>query len=73
MKFTRVLLSMAVAVMLVGFTQAGQEKKEAPKKVTMAATKAPMHKHTKKAMKAKLAHAKKKEMKAEKKEAEPAK
>ncbi len=74
MKFTRMLLSLAVAMMLVGFTLTAQDMKEEPKQETT--TKAPAHhmhsKHTKKAMKAKLAHAKKKSMK-EKKEAPPAK
>jgi hypothetical protein len=73
MRVTRLLLSLAVVVMLVGFTHAGQEKKDAPKHETTAPAKAPEHKHTKKAMKAKMVHAKKNEIKEEKKEAPPVK
>ncbi|MBI2427335.1 MAG: hypothetical protein HYV29_00790 [Ignavibacteriales bacterium] len=72
-KITRMLLSMAVGVMLVGFTSTTQEnktdlKKEAKPATEMKETKK-MHKEHKKAMKSKAAMEKKekKEMKEEKK------
>lgn len=71
MKITRMLLSLVIAAMLIGFTAIAQDKKEEPKPKATEVAKAPEHKHAKKAMKTKMAHAKKKEVKEEKKEAAP--
>jgi hypothetical protein len=73
MRITRLLLSMAVAMMLIGFTATAQEKKEEPKPAMKTEAPVKTAKHHKKAKKTKMAHAKKKAMKEEKKEAMPAK
>lgn len=72
-KFTRVLISAAIAAMLVGFTATAQEKKEEPKKEVRTAVMKKEQKDLKQATKHKGAMDKKekKEVKKKAKEEKP--